>query len=277
MAAGTEAGTAAGSGDAESIRREAEALGPWFHNLHLPGGVQTRPGDRYYGDFPRNKWERIAPYLPADLSGRTALDIGCNSGFYSFELARRGARVTAIDLDEHYLAQARWAAGVLGLAERVTFHRMDVYDLARVPGSFDVVLFLGVFYHLRYPQLALDIVAEKAEHTLVFQTLTTPDEKVYDAPEDVPIDDRSPLDEPGWPKMSFIEHRLAGDPTNWWAPNHAGVEALLRASGMHIKHEPGHEMYVCEPDAAHPSAARTWCRDEFLSATGQRPLNGDDS
>jgi len=261
--------------DAETVRREAEALGPWFHNLHLPGGVETRSGDPYYGDFPRNKWERIAPHLPADLSGRTALDIGCNSGFYSFELARRGARVTAIDLDDHYLAQARWAAGVLDLSDRVTFHKMQVYDLARVPESFDVVLFLGVFYHLRYPQLALDIVAEKAKRTLVFQTLTTPDEKVYDAPEDVPIDDRRPLDEPGWPKMSFIEHRLAGDPTNWWAPNHAGVEALLRASGMRIKHKPGHEMYVCEPDPARPSAAQTWCRDEYLSATGQRPLNGD--
>ena len=84
-------------------------LAPWFHNLHLPDGRQTAP-DHPLGDFPAFKWRQIAPHVPVHLAGRRALDIGCNAGFYSFELARRGAQVTAIDSDERYLAQARWAA-----------------------------------------------------------------------------------------------------------------------------------------------------------------------
>ena len=72
-----------------SLADDIAALGPWFHNLHLPDGTQTVP-DHFLGDFPTFKWEQIRDYLPADLAGWTALDIGCNAGFYSFELARRG-------------------------------------------------------------------------------------------------------------------------------------------------------------------------------------------
>ncbi len=254
--------------DTEKIQREAKALEPWFHNLHLPGGVETLGTHPYYGDFPARKWNKIAPLLPADMTGLTALDIGCNAGFYSFELARRGARVTALDVDEHYLKQARWAADKLGLVDRVTFRQGQVYDLAREIQPFDVVLFLGVFYHLRYPQLALDIVCGLTRKHLVFQTLTMPGEDVFSAPEDVDIADRSPLVAPGWPAMAFIENKLAGDPTNWWAPNHAAVLALLRSSGMRVAHQPGDEMYVCEPDPTLTPYAQTWGRTEFESATG---------
>ena len=63
--------------------------------------------------------------------------------------------------------------------------------------------------------------------------------------------------------MSFIEDRFAGDPTNWWIANHAGVEALLRSAGLRITGYPGHEIYRCEPD---PAAMTTWNRAEYLSA-----------
>jgi tRNA (mo5U34)-methyltransferase len=139
------------------VEREIVTLGPWFHNLHLPGGVQTAP-DHPLGDFPQYKWQHMAPYVPNDLTGCSALDIGCNAGFYSFELARRGADVTAIDTGERYLSQAAWAAEKLGLAGRIRFQLMDVYDLASLKQTFDLVLFLGVFYHLRYPLLGLDLV-----------------------------------------------------------------------------------------------------------------------
>ena len=251
------------SGTQETVAR----LAPWFHNLHLPDGTQTAP-EHFLGDFPAFKWRELSPHLPEDLSGWTALDIGCNAGFYSFELARRGAAVTGIDVDAHYLGQARWAAAQLGLEERVTFKQMQVYDLAHTDARFDLVLFMGVFYHLRYPLLGLDLVAQKVGRLMVFQSLTAPGDEVVDKE----IDDlhhRAPLNEPGWPKLAFLEHPFAGDPTNWWAPNHAGVEALLRSSGLKVTSRPAHEMYLCEPDPANPAAASTWNKAELFSATGR--------
>src|SRR6188472_1512155 len=91
-----------------SLQEEVDRLGPWFHNLHLPDGTQTR-ADHPFGDFPAFKWADLGPNLPADLRGWSCLDIGCNAGFYTFELAKRGASVLGIDLDRHYLDQARWA------------------------------------------------------------------------------------------------------------------------------------------------------------------------
>src|SRR5690606_29837430 len=112
-----------------STEHEVAELGPWFHNLHLPDGTQTAPGHPL-GDFPSFKWDEIAPHLPEDLTGWEALDVGCNAGFYTFQLAGRGARLLSIDVDEHYLRQARWAAEKFGLSDRVQFQRMEVYDLA---------------------------------------------------------------------------------------------------------------------------------------------------
>ena len=250
-----------------SLAEDIAALGPWFHNLHLPDGTQTVP-DHFLGDFPTFKWEQIRDHLPADLSGWTALDIGCNAGFYSFELARRGATVTGIDHDRRYLQQARWAAGQFGLGAQVRFLEMQVYDLAAMPERFDLVLFMGVLYHLRYPLLGLDIVARKVRRTLIFQTLTMPGEETCEIPADLPIDGRQAMTEPGWPKMAFIEHRLAGDPTNWWAPNHACVEAMLRSSGLRVVERPGHEIYVCEP--GEPREELAWIEAEMRAATGRK-------
>lgn len=228
----------------EGLPPDVAALAPWFHNLHLPGPVQTAP-DHPLGDFPAYKWREFAGELPADLTGARALDIGCNAGFYSFELARRGAQVLAIDHDRHFLRQAEWAAGRLGLTDRVELRQMDVYDLARLDETFDVVLFLGVLYHLRYPLLGLDLVAEKVRGTLVLQTLTAPVEAAGPVPADLPFEERHRLAEPGWPSMAFIEHRLADDPTNWWAPSPAAVEAMVRSTGLQVASRPGYEVWVC--------------------------------
>jgi tRNA (mo5U34)-methyltransferase len=234
--------------DRARARRSAiDSLGPWFHNLHLEGGIETAPG-HVLGDFPAFKWRELEHCIPSDLSGLTALDVGCNAGFYSFELARRGAHVLGIDREPLYLRQAAWAARDLGLESRIEFRELGVYDLAHLADTFDVVLFMGVFYHLRHPLLALDILARRVRGLMVFQTLTMPGRSVIAPPSDIALLDRSIMDEPGFPKMAFIEQSLASDPTNWWAPNHAAVLAMLRSSGLRIVEEPGHEIYVCEPD-----------------------------
>jgi len=219
------------------------SLGPWFHNLHLPDGTQTAP-DHPLGDFPAFKWEQLATALPEDLSGWTALDVGCNAGFYSFELARRGARVTAVDADDHYLRQAAWAREQLGL--EVELRQASVYDLARVGERYDLVLFLGVLYHLRYPLLALDLLAEKTRRLLALQTLTMPGDG-GETSDELAFDERARLSRPGWPKAAFVEHSLAGDPTNWWVPDEACVEAMARSAGLAVVERPGHELWLCHP------------------------------
>src|SRR5882757_5547899 len=99
--------------DLDALRDAAAALGPWFHNIDL-GGVMTAP-DHFLGDYPAVKWRRFADSIPADLTGRTVLDIGCNAGFYALQMKARGAsRVLGIDVDVDYLRQARFAANALG-------------------------------------------------------------------------------------------------------------------------------------------------------------------
>ena len=168
-----------------------------------------------------------------------------------------------IDHDPHFLTQARWAAAQLGVSDQVELRQMDVYDLARLREEFDVVLFLGVLYHLRYPLLGLDLVAEKVRGTLVLQTLTAPVTATREVPDDLPFEQREQLADPAWPSMSFIEHRLADDPTNWWAPSPAAVEGMVRSTGLRVVDRPGYEIWVCERDA--PSAHSS----ELDRATGR--------
>src|SRR3954452_2548375 len=247
---------------ASGLPQEVAELGPWFHNLRLPSGIQTAP-EHPLGDFPSYKWGEIAGSLPSDLSGKRALDIGCNASFYTFELAKRGADVLGIDHDPHFLRQARWASEQLGLADQVELRQLDIYDLARLDEQFDVVIFMGVLYHLRYPLLGLDLVAETVRGTLVLQTLTRPQTETRDVPPDLPFDERHELADPAWPSMAFIEHRLADDPTNWWAPSPTAVEAMVRSTGLRVVERPGHEIWICdrEEDSAH--------RGELDRATGR--------
>ncbi len=234
------------------LRQRIESLGPWFHNMRLRG-VQTAP-EHFLGDYPEVKFARFRDALPADLSGKSVLDIGCNGGFYSFEMKRRGARrVLGIDTDEHYLNQARFAAEVTGL--EVEFRQMPVWEIAQLGEKFDLVIFMGVLYHLRHPLLALDLIhAHVAKDLLLFQTMQRGSREIAAVDEDYDFNAPAPFDEPGYPKMHFIEQRYSHDETNWWVPNRAGTEAMLRSAGFAIEAQPEDEVYVCrwQPVAVPP-------------------------
>ncbi len=225
------------------VRERARELGPWFHNLRLKG-VATAP-EHFLGDYPTVKWRNFADAIPADLGGRTVLDIGCNAGFYSMAMKRRGAaRVLGIDYDEDYLAQARFAADVEGLD--IEFRNLSVYDVGALGERFDVVLFFGVLYHLRHPLLALDLIhAHVARDLFVFQSMQRGSERVTSLEPDYEFDETAIFDDPGYPKLHFIERAYAHDPTNWWTPNRACAEAMLRDAGFVIESHPESEVYVC--------------------------------
>jgi tRNA (mo5U34)-methyltransferase len=136
-----------------------------------------------------------------------------------------------------------------------------VYDIGALQERFDIVLFMGVFYHLRHPLLALDLIHEHvARDILVFQSLQRGSSNVTVVDENYTFWQTGHFDDPGYPKMHFIEHRYADDPTNWWAPNAACVEAMLRSAGFAIQLHPEAEVYLCRRvDASlEPVYPTTW-------------------
>lgn len=226
------------------IRSRLQALGDWFHNLKLHG-IETAP-HHFLGDYPQCKWKTFAHAIPQNLAGRTVLDIGCNGGFYSIEMKRRGAdRVVGIDFDETYLEQARFAAQVCEVD--IEFQQLSVYDIASLGEKFDIVLFMGVLYHLRHPLLALDLIHEHAAKDLfVFQSMQRGSTEVLPLKDDYTFHETAIFQHAGYPQMFFVEKKYCGDPTNWWIPNQACVEAMLRSSGFQILEHPEQEVYVCK-------------------------------
>jgi tRNA (mo5U34)-methyltransferase len=230
--------------DLATLERQVRDLGDWFHNLDLHG-VHTAP-NHFLGDFPNIKWKNIRQAIPEDLTGASVLDIGCNGGFYSLEMKKRGAsRVLGIDIDERYLRQARFAARTLDLD--IEFQRCSVYEIDRIPGQFDFVVFMGVLYHLRYPLYALDMVAKKVAGKLLFQTMIRGSEQARAWEKNYTFWTKDIFRNPDFPAMYFIEHSYAGDPTNWWVPNASAVEAMLRSAGFDLLSHPEVETWLCQP------------------------------
>lgn len=247
------------------IARRIEALGPWFQNMKI-GETWTAPG-HFLGDYPGEKFRRFARQLPADLSGRSVLDIGCNAGFYSIEMKRRGAeRVLGIDSDERYLEQARFAAEALD--QDIEFRKLSVYDVASLGERFDLVIFMGVLYHLRHPLLALDLIREHvAGDMLLFQSMQRGSPHVLKTEEDYPFDEWGVFFETSFPKLHFVERQYAGDWTNWWVPNRACTEAMLRSSGFTVEKRIEEEVYLCR---SAPVPFASWGEAAFYPAKGAK-------
>jgi tRNA (mo5U34)-methyltransferase len=227
----------------DDIRSRIEALGPWFHNLRLAG--QPTAPNHFLGDFPEVMWQSFHDAIPPDLTGKSVLDIGCNAGFYSFAMKQRGAaRVVGVDSDERYLDQARFAAEVSRMD--IEFRRLSVYEIGALRERFDIVLFMGVLYHLRHPLFALDLIHRHvASDVLIFQSMLRGSDAIGSFAENPGFWDTELFDRPDYPKLHFIERRYADDPTNWWVPNRACVEAMLRSAGFSITEQRGSEIYLC--------------------------------
>jgi len=188
----------------------------WHHSINLGGGVVTS-GNKSAAlcmDEAALIFDRV------EVSGRSVLDIGAWNGFFSFEAKRRGAsRVLATDSycwshpDIHGRETFDIARSALGL--EIDAQEIDVVDLsAETVGEFDIVLYLGVFYH-RYDAIeTLAKVASLARQVLIVET--------HLELRDIDV-----------PAMAFFPGReLANDPTNWWGPNEHCMEALLLGHGF---------------------------------------------
>jgi tRNA (mo5U34)-methyltransferase len=246
------------------IEDQVHKLGDWFHNLHLRG-VQTAP-HHFLGDYPAIKWKQFSTAIPDNLQGKTVLDIGCNAGFYSLEMKRRGAdRVIGIDSSEHYLQQARFAAEVEDLD--IDFRQLSVYQVPDLDEQFDLVLFLGVFYHLRYPLLALDLLREHVvKDLLIVQSMLRGSSEIKAPASDYPFSEIDIFNAPEFPRMYFIEKRYSHDPTNWWIPNASCLDGMLRSAGFDVISRPEEEVFVCRPAGAANLANRRRSIPELLAA-----------
>jgi tRNA (mo5U34)-methyltransferase len=189
--------------------QELERLG-WYHSIQLPDG-RVIPGFQTIEQLRA----RLAQFpIPEDLRGKRVLDIGAWDGWFSFEMERRGAEVVAIDSTEH--ERFRVARELLG--SKVEYRIENVCRLSPEKiGYFDIVLFLGVLYHLKHPMLALEKVCELSTDLVAVESFV--------------IDDGSDLS--AEPIMKFYEAtELCGQFDNWVGPNVACLLAMCRSAGF---------------------------------------------
>lgn len=215
---------------AREARAAMEKVEHWYHRIELAPGVIT-PGVNDSDNSLK------AMDLPEKLDGKRVLDVGARDGYFSFAAEARGAEVLAIDSVAPHLTGFATASSLLGSS--VEYRTLNVYDLApETVGTFDLVFFLGVLYHLRDPMLALDRLWEVAkpgatiwvESHVIDRGFVDPKSGEFRnlesvAPElvEVPIAQFYPKD------------LLSGDRSNWWGPNLAGLAAMVDAAGFEVK------------------------------------------
>ncbi len=186
----------------------------WWHSFELPDGTRIEG----LNDLAGLK-ERISQFpIPEDLRGTRVLDIGAWDGWFSFEMERRGAEVMAIDNWDN----PRFHEIHRLLHSRVDYRQMDVYDLSpqRI-GRFDIVLFMGVLYHLKHPLLALERVCALTTGMAAVDSFVLREEHIPG----VGVETR--------PIMAFYEtDEFAGQTDNWVAPSLPCLLAFCRSAGF---------------------------------------------
>lgn len=230
-----------------AVESSLRNLGEWHHSIELGFGVRTAPQQNNYD--PMLRWSALSEELPEDLQGASVLDLGCNSGFMSVQMKKRGAgRVVSVDVAEHYLKQAQFLADWFEVEIEFLCKDVHVFCLT-CEERFDYVIFMGLFYHLKYPVLVLDRVAEMAKQKLFFQTVLLDSNDIEkQVKEDLTWDDLSgEIMKTTFPRMHFIEHKFESDWSNWWVCNQSAISALLRNTGMDFCYDPLTSIFVCSP------------------------------
>ena len=190
----------------EKLRQEKG----WWHSFELPDGSV------FEGVNTLDVLKERLTYMPIpqDLRGKRVLDIGAWDGWFTFEMERRGAEVTAVDCID--VPQFHQMHAIYG--SRAGYRLLDAYDIApETLGRFDYVLFLGVLYHLKHPLLALERICAVAGDLAIVESYILPENQDLDAS----------------PMLAFYESsELEDRPDNWCAPNLACLLSMCRAAGF---------------------------------------------
>ena len=211
----------------EELQQRIGSVPHWYHQIEIRPGLVT-PGI--------NHTAQVLPLLalPPDCSGLRVLDIGARDGYFSFEAERRGAEVLAVDYLPDTTTGFRVAAGMLG--SKVEFRQENIYELhpSRI-GRFDVVLCLGLLYHLPDPMQALGILRGLCTDLLCLETyvidneLRMPDGSFQTMAEVAPILTSLPL------MQFYAGASLNGDPTNYWGQNIECLKQMLAESNFRVQ------------------------------------------
>jgi tRNA (mo5U34)-methyltransferase len=223
-------------------QRQVERLSKlgWYHSIELPDG-SVIPGHQSVEQL-RTRLRQF--HIPEDLSGKRVLDIGAWDGWFSFEMERRGASVLALDSAKN--TRLLEAKALLG--SRIDYHIADICRLtAKDVGTFDIVLFLGVLYHLKHPLLALENVCGMCRDMACIESFVT---------------DSNP---DAIPSMEFYETtELRGQLDNWCGPNIQCLLAFTRTAGFARV-----QLESVLAERAHVSAYRKWNEPEGDSPAPQ--------
>ena len=244
----------------EKIQEQVEYLSTrgWFHSIELPGGGVIK-GLHSVEDL-REKLNAFP--IPGHLQGKRVLDVGAWTGWFTFELERRGAEAAAMDCVD--LEEFRTARDLLGSQAKQLI--LDVEELSpESTGVFDYVLFFGVFYHLRHPLLGLERICSITREAAFVESYVT--------------DGASPLDDSSTAPnlLEFYETtELGGQADNWYGPNTKCLLAMCRSAGFaRVRLESvmgGRARVTCfrqwEPPPQHPSQPAPWIHAAINNRTG---------
>ena len=231
------------------IEGEVRALGWWYQDFELPCGVRTGNGEEP-SYRPETRWKLLEAYIPSDLAGQSVLDVGGNAGYFSIQMMLRGAqRCVLVEPYLEFARQAEFAARQFEVKVEIVNEDVHTYCLT-TEERFDYVLFLGLFYHLKYPVLVLDRLAEMTKRRMLFQShLIDSEHERYQAQSNYARGaDDALLNDPAFPRLLFIENLYNSDPTNWWIPNSSALEPLLRSAGLKVIARPHPQLLVAEPE-----------------------------
>lgn len=207
----------------ELTRRVAEfaTVQPWNHNFHLPHGIETQPGVQRSHGKNEIKWERVRPLIEAiGVRGARVLDVGCNEGFFSFQLHDMGGRVLGIDADTSRIAKAQFIRQTLGKRD-VQFEVVNIYsDDFATQGKFDFCLCMGFLHRVPDPFSAMARLAEKTD-LILFEW-----KALKFGPHDEPFAHFSPK---GVDTADYYG-------TEYWLLTYAAVESILRRLGFRRFH-----------------------------------------
>jgi len=204
----------------DEIRRKISSVPVWYHKIPIRSGIVT-PGIT----DPTVTLGLLD--LPADCQGKRVLDLGTRDGFFAFELERRGAEVVATD----YMPMEKTGFQVVAelLGSKVRYLQANIYHLSPERlGTFDIVLFLGLLYHLPDPMQALEIVRSLCREEMYLETHAIDNAVLLGDGRSVPLRELSPV-LAEVPLMQFYPGRsLNNDPTNYWGPNLRCLVEMLR-------------------------------------------------